>query len=372
VTRALSFSDSGWERVERNWTAWWQGETDRPMVILEAMTDPRFSLCTWSQHLTTYPLSQPAEEIVDALDPQFAALDLYADAFPKWFPNFGPGVVAAFLGSPVDASTGTTWFHPCGLALDADLAFRADGPWWERVAAVARAGRARWGGRAVIGHTDLGGNLDILASLRGTQQLLLDLCDAPRDVERLLGQVTSLWLRYYDAYCELIAPAHRGFAGWAPLWFPGRGYMLQSDFAYMISPAMFERLVMPDLTACCAALDYAFYHLDGKGQIKHLDMLLSIDRLRGIQWIPGDGAAPPEEWLPLLKRIRDAGKLCQLYVTLEGALIIARELGGKGFAFCIGSGRYLSIDEANDALGALQAAGLLDEPALASGGYREQ
>jgi hypothetical protein len=71
------------------------------------------------------------------------------------------------------------------------------------------------------------------------------------------------------------------------------------------------------------------------GQIRHLDMLLSLERLRGIQWIPGDGQPPPEEWLPLLKRIRDAGKLCQLYVSPEGARTITRELGGRGFAFYI-------------------------------------
>jgi hypothetical protein len=141
---------------------------------------------------------------------------------------------------------------------------------------------------------------------------------------------------------------------------PGSGYMLQSDFSYMISPRMFERLVLPDLTACCDTLDYAFYHLDGKGQVKHLDMLLAIERLRGIQWIPGDGAPPPEEWIPLLKRIRHGGKLCQLYVTPEGALKIARELGGKGFAFCIGNGAYLTADEAMACCDAMRAEGLMD------------
>ena len=39
--------------------------------------------------------------------------------------------------------------------------------------------------------------------------------------------------------------------------------------------------------------------------------------------------------MPLLKRIRDGGKLCQLYVEPEGALKIVRELGGKGFVFYI-------------------------------------
>jgi 5-methyltetrahydrofolate--homocysteine methyltransferase len=103
----------------------------------------------------------------------------------------------------------------------------------------------------------------------------------------------------------------------------------------MISPHMFERFVLPDLAACCEKMDHAFYHLDGMGQIRHLDMLLSLERLHGIQWIPGEGQPPPEEWLPVLERIRERGKLCQLYVSPEGARTISRELGGRGFAFYI-------------------------------------
>jgi hypothetical protein len=57
--------------------------------------------------------------------------------------------------------------------------------------------------------------------------------------------------------------------------------------------------------------------------------------LRGIQWIPGDGQTPPEGWLPLLKRIRDGGKLCQVFVTPEGARTIVKNLGGRGFLFVI-------------------------------------
>jgi 5-methyltetrahydrofolate--homocysteine methyltransferase len=358
---ALEFTAADWERTQRNWTAWWHGEIDRPMIVLEAMGDANYSLDTWNQHLTKHPLDAPADRIVEGLAPQLAQLQLFGDAFPKWFPNFGPGVVAAFLGSPVDASTGTTWFHPSGLTLaESRLGFAPDAAWWQRVKALTQAGIDCWGGRVVVAHTDLGGNLDILASLRGTQQLLLDLYDAPQEVERLLGQITTTWLRYYDAFSDLVAPTNHGTSCWAPIWAPGRCYMLQSDFSYMISPRMFEQLVMPDLIECCDELDYAFYHLDGKGQIKHLDMLLSIERLRGIQWIPGDGAPPPEEWLPLLKRIRDGGKLCQVYVTLDGALKIARELGGKGFAFCIPSGSYPSVDEAQAYCVALRAEGLLD------------
>jgi len=64
-------------------------------------------------------------------------------------------------------------------------------------------------------------------------------------------------------------------------------------------------------------------------------MLLSIQRLFGIQWIPGDGQPTPDHWLDLLKRIRDGKKLCQVLVTPEGARRIVKNLGGRGFLLLI-------------------------------------
>ena len=199
---------------------------------------------------------------------------------------------------------------------------------------MTRAAVERWGDQLSIGFTDLSGNLDILAHLRGNQQLLLDLCDTPQEIERLVGEINRLWLACYEELFERTKYG-QGITCWGPCWSPSRGYLLQSDFSYMISPAMFERYVLPDLSACCEKLDYAFYHLDGKGQLPHLEMLLSLGRLRGIQWVPGDGQPQAEHWLGLIKRIRQNGKLCQVYANAEGALTILRELGGKGLLLVI-------------------------------------
>ena len=65
MTAALEFTASDWERTERNWTAWWRGEIERPMIVLEAMADPKYRLETWVEHLTQYPLDTPAERIID-------------------------------------------------------------------------------------------------------------------------------------------------------------------------------------------------------------------------------------------------------------------------------------------------------------------
>jgi 5-methyltetrahydrofolate--homocysteine methyltransferase len=335
----VRFRQEDWERVEGAWTAWWAGELERPLVMIEEVKPlPGVTFETpWGALASSFPLEQPTDELLDSYQTRLEATCYYGDAWPKWWPNFGPGIAAGFLGARVHTLPDTTWFEPTSEVpiVDLDLAFDPDNVWWQRVRALTRRAVERWGNSVVVGHTDLGGNLDILASLLTTERLLFDLSDHPDEVARLAGSLTRLWLRFYDELHALIEPTGRGTTPWAAIWSPARCYMLQSDFAYMISPRMFERFVLPDLAACCDAMEHAFYHLDGVGQIRHLDMLLSLECLRGIQWIPGDGQPPPEEWLPVLQRIRQAGKLCQLYVSPEGARTITRELGGRGFAFYI-------------------------------------
>jgi hypothetical protein len=334
---SIHFTYEDWERVQRDTCAWWAGELDRPLVWLSA-AGPVASLPFGYQ--SNYPLDMPADQVVDGYAPVLAATRYYGDAFPWLWINFGPGIMAGFLGAKVNSVTQpleTVWFTPVEKKpiQDLTLAFDPQNPWWRRVKEITGVFVDRYGEMLQVSHTDLGGNLDILASFLETQQLLMDVVEQPDEVLRLVRQITTLWIRYYDELEALLRPACPGTSCWTPLWSPGKTYMLQCDFSYMISPRMFEKFVLPDLAGLCGHLDHGFYHLDGRGEIPHLDLLLSISRLRGIQWIPGDGAPPPEDWLPLLKRVRDGNKLCQVFVTPEGARKIVRSLGGRGFLFVI-------------------------------------
>ncbi|MBZ0303271.1 MAG: hypothetical protein K8J31_26245 [Anaerolineae bacterium] len=336
MTRYFEYQDCDWARLETDWRAWWDGKSDRPIVTI-VTHDPGTFPESGDDFLTRFPLEKPAEEIIDYFEQVLQRTHFYGDACPKWWVNFGAGVIAAFLGSDVEYSTGTTWFKPVPVESLADLhpEYDPDNIWWRRAQDITQASIDRWAGKLVVAYTDLGGNMDILASLRGTQNLLFDCIEAPDEVIRLISEITVLWQRYFDELEAMMPPQQHGRAAWAPPWSPTRGYMLQSDFSYMISPDMFERFVLPDLVTCCETLDYPFYHMDGKGQLPHLDMLLSIDKLRGVQWQPGDGQPLADHWLDVLRKIRESGKLCQVFVTLDGALNIARELGGKGFLFDI-------------------------------------
>ena len=331
----INFSDDDWGRIERDWTRWWNHEIDRPMVVVE---NP--FIFALPDHMTKeFLLEKPVDEVLDEHQMMLENRCHFGDAWPRWWPNFGPGIIAGFLGAKVhcDPDMATVWFEPSeqGAIEDLRLDYDAENIWWRRILDLTARAVERWGDKVCVAHTDLGGNLDILASFRTTEKLLFDLYDSPGEVTRLISRITDLWLRYYDELHAIIEKAGRGTTPWGPVWSPGRCYMLQSDFCAMISPEMFERFALPDLAACCAELDHAFYHLDGPGAIRHLDMMLSLEKLAGIQWIPGDGQPQAHEWLPLLKRIRDGGKLCQVYVTAEWAQTISREIGGRGFVFYI-------------------------------------
>lgn len=337
-----NFTKERWEEHERNWRAWWDHELDRPLVVMETFQPTsryeqlrrRYPDVYCPAH---FPLDEPAGKVIDFYEAEIESTRFLGDSWPRWWPNFGSGIIAGFLGAELILRPDTVWFQP-PEDLDfanLEIAVREDNPWFRRILSLTREAVRRWENEVNVCFTDMGENLDILLHLRTTEDLLMDLYDQPDLVKNHLGKLTEVWKEYYQRFYEVISRGHCGTSGWTGLWSPEKHYILQCDFCYMISPEMFEEFALPDLVACCEFLDHPFYHLDGKGQVSKLDHLLGIEKLRGIQWIPGDGAGQPEEYLDLLKRIRDAGKLCQVYVTPQGALKIKEELGGKGFAFQI-------------------------------------
>lgn len=74
-------------------------------------------------------------------------------------------------------------------------------------------------------------------------------------------------------------------------------------------------------------LDNTLYHLDGIGELNHLDSILSIKELDAVQWVPGDGNPPQEEWPDVLLKIHNAGKNLQLFGGLEALAKVEKILG---------------------------------------------
>ena len=98
---------------------------------------------------------------------------------------------------------------------------------------------------------------------------------------------------------------------------------------------MYEELVVGELLEELDFLDESIYHLDGPDALKHLDRLLAIDKLKGIQWVYGAGQPTASHWIPVLKKIQDAGKMIQIDVVPEELDIMLENLKPEGVMYTI-------------------------------------
>ena len=237
-----------------------------------------------------------------------------AESFPNVDVSLGPGSTAAYLGSDVGFSEDTIWFKPC-VEEDWDehpeIKFDPENPWFKRHLQLVTDARKLAGDDFLLDMPDLMENLDVLSSLRGAQELMMDLIEDPDAVMERVEQVTRAYFPIYDAFYEQVKDAEGGNAfNCFQIWAPGRLSKLQCDASAMMSTEMFDDFVLDSLRYQTERLDYSMYHLDGPGAIKHLDSLMTLDKLNALQWTPGD-AGPDgayEEWYSIYDRVTAAGK----------------------------------------------------------------
>lgn len=77
-------------------------------------------------------------------------------------------------------------------------------------------------------------------------------------------------------------------------------------------------------------LDYPIYHFDGIEQEKHLNYILELKKLKAIQWTHVAGQPSASHFLPILKRIQDAGKCLIVMAPADDVPILLEHLSGKG------------------------------------------
>jgi hypothetical protein len=240
-----------------------------------------------------------------------------ADVLPLATTDIGPGALALLCGARPEFAADTVWFHPAA-GEQAGLAsprFDVAHPWWCTMERVVSECVSRSRGDYLVGCPDLIENVDVLASLRGIEALLLDMLERPEWVEQKVREINDVWFEAYRRlYAHIRLEDGSSAFGAFYLWGPGKTAKVQCDTSALFSPSMFRRFVVPALTAQCAWLDHSLYHLDGTQALVHLDALLEIEPLDAIEWTPQagieEGGHP--RWYDLYRRILAAGKSVQI------------------------------------------------------------
>jgi 5-methyltetrahydrofolate--homocysteine methyltransferase len=292
--------------------SWWNSEApDQPVLDLTARREPRGleQLPEPNGWLTAYSATDLAYRAYLSRR-HVASRTYHAEALPIVRPDLGPSSLAALLGSTVTESPDNIWFGPCmdDASGPASISFSQTNPYWRFTLELLARQQAIAPGIVTVGYPDLGENLDVLACMRGTQELLMDTLDRPEWVTACLQRIDATQALCYDTLAERIADVEASIYHW--MWAPGRTGRFQCDISAMLSPEAFEQFMVPCLQSLCARHDHTIYHWDGVDALVHERALLTIDALDVIQWVPGAGQRPVHDphWWPLYHRIFDAGK----------------------------------------------------------------
>ncbi|MBR3504536.1 MAG: hypothetical protein IKO07_09915 [Clostridia bacterium] len=334
----MYFTPEDWARTIEVYEAWWAGRLKRPLITARRSFDQRPQI----SKSTCGDFSKSPDEVIAEIDHNIAHTDCYGDAFPfAYWAFFGPGALASYLGSPVQTDQNTVWFHPLPgepALSDIHLELDRDNPWFNRCKDLYWAGVKKWRGRVVMGMNDIGGELDVVASLVGTERLLYAMLDEPAEVKRLCEEAHAVWQQAYWAFMEILSENNPAFADWAGLLSEKPYYTQQCDFSYMISPDMFDEFVDPYLRQTSDTLGHSLYHLDGKGALVHLDKILAIDRIEAVQWQPGDGAGFGYKWIDVYRKIRNAGRRMHFIGSQDDFRAVTDDVGAEGMYFATGFG----------------------------------
>lgn len=262
---------------------------------------------------------------------RFESYDYLWEAIPCLFPYFGTSGIAEYAGCKPEYTPRTTWFHPCLDEPDAsDISFKCPEAFERQKAAIAKTIELSKNDYAVT-VTDNCGIADALAAMRGSDNFLIDMISDEDFVLEGIQKLLPIYKDTQEQLFDLVKQNNEGsILSWMHLWAPKRCAQMQCDLSVMISPEMYQKFIMPELEELTAFLDYPVYHFDGQEQIRHLDMLLSLDKLKAIQWTPVVGQPKTSAFIGELQKIQKAGKNLILFPQISEIEILLDNLSSRG------------------------------------------
>ncbi len=299
---------------------WWNHELKRPIIQITVPKKDKQPCATRGELLDMlYNYDITPETVAKEYRKSLENNHYLGDAFPVFYMR-STGVLGAMLGQTwnVDVNRGTIWFEEMvGKELeDIHPVLTDDNKLHQRGLALTKAFIEEFGNDIAIGTPNFGGIMDIVESMRGANNSLMDLYDDPDEVIRLNNDIfTAFEKAYKDNIDAIELDKVLGYTGWITILSQKPYFISQCDFCCMIGKPHFEEFIAETLDNEVKLIERSFYHLDGPGAVKHLDRIIESG-FNGIQWVNGAGAKLKHDscWDEIYKKIYDAGLLMQLNI----------------------------------------------------------
>jgi hypothetical protein len=211
-----------------------------------------------------------------------------------------------------------------------DLVFDWGSAWLEKIRELTEAFLSVGKGRFITGMSDWFTGADCLAAILGPEHLGAALIDDSTGIKKQLDIIETNFERLYTEFHTKLTKAGQPATTWIPLVADGKYYVIANDFSALVSTTMYRNIFLDDVIRECQFLDHALYHLDGPGALRHLDAILEVKDLDGVQFVPSPGDEGVDRWLQVYRRIQEAGKCVQVNCNLSEVIEISRNLKPEG------------------------------------------
>jgi len=298
LTRVPEFAETA-----QRWEAWWRQEADGPLLV---GTAPVPGASTRPKPFGA--IEEPERWVRESL--QRLEETWFLDAsIPHIRVDFGPVLTAAFLGADLHFALreNTSWQTPVDAVYDQDLTLDPGNRWYRACMRLTKRLAEDAAGNYLISLPDLSGATDILANLRGSEQLLMDLYDRPDDVLRVLPALVDAWEMAYDALLTTITDAGAGVTSWLHAWSRIPYTVPTCDFNAMIGHDHFQTFCLPFLEEQGRRAGRCLFHLDGPDAARHAQVIAGSS-IHAVQYTPGAGSTGAIPRIPMLQMIQEAGK----------------------------------------------------------------
>jgi hypothetical protein len=321
------------ERIKRQDATFNMAVLDRPFVDISFFDfNPDYPFPT-KTHDSLKDRWLDAEYQADLFKALIMSTRFMGDALPVVTPNLGPDFFAACYGGELVFEEITSFIKPFVKDWDEldNLKFNWDNPYMKLTEEFYDILLDKGRNLFYVGWPDLHADADCLVGFRGPQNLAMDLYDNRERIKPALERVVADFFKLYDHYYNRLTAAAQPCTGWPGIVSTKKWHVPSNDFSYMISPADFNELFFDVLVKENQYMEANVHHLDGKGCLNHLDKILKIKELNMIQWVYGDGQGRASDYIPVYKKIQNAGKGIQIQEVFSDELdIIMSELKPEG------------------------------------------
>ncbi|MCU0316189.1 MAG: hypothetical protein MUC92_06325 [Fimbriimonadaceae bacterium] len=329
-------SDFDSQTVLARWEDWWVCANETPLIT---------AWITTNQTVDTYSLGGRErwldfEARIAAFSSQIAAIPEFGDNLPMFNPDLGPDIASTPWGTDLEFAAHTSWAHPLAESLsELELGqVNLEAELWQAVKRLINlsleAGKGKW----LTGYTDLHLGADLLVSLIGPENLCIQIAEDPHEVRDALQAIQPACLNLLASQQSRVLESQGVCFSWMGAPSANLVHIPSCDFCCLISENHFQEIVLPGIMEEAQASDRSIFHLDGPRALRHLESLLRIPSIHGIQWVYGAGGGPARNWISVYEKIQMAGKCMQVICEdAEDALLLAEKLRPEGVWFALPS-----------------------------------